>query len=252
MRKLLLQADHVIPMTPGNEVITDGAVVVDTVTGTILDIGAAASVRARHQDATVRSLPNRLLMPGLVNGHCHSGILRGTAEGLPVWQWLQEFIDPMHRVLTPQDAEIASRLCYAEALLSGTTTIVDMWRFMHGSALAAKELGIRATLVPDVAEHPDHDYFETLQRNEEVIKTWHGQANGRIQVWVGLEHMFYAVPQAWKRATAMCRDYGVGLHNHSNESQFDVTETQKHYGLRPVQALEKFGLLDAPRVMLAR
>ncbi|MBB3213398.1 5-methylthioadenosine/S-adenosylhomocysteine deaminase [Herbaspirillum sp. Sphag1AN] len=251
MRKLLLQADHVIPMTPGNEVITDGAVVVDTVTGIILDIGAAASVRARHQEATVRSLPNRLLMPGLVNGHCHSGILRGTAEGLPVWQWLQEFIDPMHRVLTPQEAEIASRLCYAEALLSGTTTIVDMWRFMHGSALAAKELGIRATLVPYVAEHPDHDYFETLQSNEEVIKTWHGQANGRIQVWVGLEHMFYAVPQAWKRATAMCRDYGVGLHTHSNESQFDVVETQKRYGLRPVQALEKFGLLDAPRVMLA-
>lgn len=251
MRKLLLQADHVVPMATGNEVITDGAVVVDTVTGNILDIGLVATVRALHTDATMRYLPNRLLMPGLVNGHCHSGLLRGTAEGLPVWQWLQEYIDPMHRVLTPCEAEIASRLCYAEALLSGTTTIVDMWRFMDGSARAAQELGIRATLVPYVAEHPDHDYFETLDSNEAVIKQWHGQADGRIQVWVGLEHLFYAVPQAWKRATAMCREYGVGLHTHSNESQVDVTETLKRYGLRPVQALEKFGLLDAPRVMLA-
>jgi 5-methylthioadenosine/S-adenosylhomocysteine deaminase len=251
MRKLLLRADHVVAMTPDNTVIIDGAVVVDTVTGNILDVGSAATVRALHPDATMRYLPNRLLMPGLVNGHCHSGLLRGTAEGLPVWQWLQEYIDPMHRVLTAREAEIASRLCYAEALLSGTTTIVDMWRFMEGSARAAQELGIRATLVPYVAEHPEHDYFETLGSNEALIKQWHGQANGRIQVWVGLEHMFYAVPEAWKRATAMCREYGVGLHTHSNESQVDVTETLKRYGLRPVQALEKFGLLDAPRVMLA-
>lgn len=251
MHKLLLRADHVVPMTPGNDVICDGAVVVDTATGRIVDVGAAEQVRARHLDATLRHLPNRLLMPGLVNAHCHSGILRGTAEGLPVWQWLQQYIDPMHRVLTAREAEIASRLCYAEALLSGTTTIVDMWRFMDGSARAAQALGIRATLVPYVAEHPDHDYFETLDSNEQMIKQWHGRENGRIQVWVGLEHMFYAVPAAWQRATAMCREYGVGLHTHSNESQFDVEETRKRYGLRPVQALEKFGLLDAPRVMLA-
>jgi hypothetical protein len=131
MRKLLLRADHVVAMTPDNTVIIDGAVVVDTVTGNILDVGSAATVRALHPDATMRYLPNRLLMPGLVNGHCHSGLLRGTAEGLPVWQWLQEYIDPMHRVLTAREAEIASRLCYAEALLSGTTTIVDMWKAVH-------------------------------------------------------------------------------------------------------------------------
>ena len=86
MRKLLLHADHVVPMTLENEVIADGAVVVDTVTGRILDVGPAPTTKSRHPDATVRYLPNRLLMPGLINGHCHSGILRGTAEGLPVWK----------------------------------------------------------------------------------------------------------------------------------------------------------------------
>lgn len=251
MGTLLLQADHVIPMTADKAVIDDGAVVVDTTAGVIVAVGAAADLRRQYPEATLRRLPNRVLMPGLVNAHCHSGLLRGTAEGLPVYEWLQQFIDPMHRVLTPREAEIASRLCYAEALLSGTTTIVDMWRYMHGSARAAQELGIRATLVPYVAEHPDHDYFETLDSNEELIRTWHGQAQGRIQVWVGLEHMFYAVPEAWKRATAICRAYGVGLHTHSNESQVDVMEMDKRFGLRPVQALEKHGLLDAPRVMLA-
>jgi len=86
----------------------------------------------------VSGLPERLLMPGLVNAHCHSGMLRGTAEGLPVWDWLQKYIDPMHRVLNEREAEASSWLCYAESLLCGTTTVVDMWRFMHGSARAAR------------------------------------------------------------------------------------------------------------------
>lgn len=250
MTALILQADHVIPMSAGNPVIVDGAVLVGA-DGRIGAVGPTAEVIAAHSGVEVRRLANRLIMPGLINAHAHSGLLRGTAEGLPVWEWLQRYIDPMHRVLTPHEAEVASSLCYAEALLSGTTTIVDMWRYMHGSAKAAEQLGIRAVLVPYVAEHPDHDYFETLDTNEALIKQWHGGAGGRVQVWVGLEHMFYGTPEAWKRAIAICRHYDVGFHTHSNESRFDVDETLRRHGKRPIEALAAFGLLDAPRTLLA-
>ena len=247
---LLLRAGLVLPMTPGNDVLIDGGVLVDAA-GRIGAVGDGAELERRYPQAAVRHLRDRLLMPGLVNTHCHSGLLRGTAEGLPVWEWLQRYIDPMHRVLDAHEAEAASFLCYAEALLSGSTTIVDMWRFMDGSAHAAEELGIRAVLVPYVAEHPDHDYFETLDANERLIRERHGSADGRINVWVGLEHLFYAVPEAWERAAAMSRNYAVGLHTHSNESRFDVEESLRRYGVRPVRALERAGLLDAHRVLLA-
>ncbi len=49
----------------------------------------------------------------------------------------------------------------------------------------------------------------------------------------------------------MSRHYQTGFHTHSNESRFDVEETQRRYGMRPIEALEAFGLLDAPRVLLA-
>jgi 5-methylthioadenosine/S-adenosylhomocysteine deaminase len=160
-------------MTTDNAVIIDGAVVIDSA-GRIAAVGSAATLQRGYPDASVRWLRDRLLMPGLINAHCHSGLLRGTAEGLPVWDWLQQFIDPMHRVLRPEEAEAASWLCYAEALLSGTTTIVDMWRYMDGSARAAAELGIRAVLVPYAAEHTDHNYFETLDTNEALIRRWSG------------------------------------------------------------------------------
>ena len=247
---LLLCADYVLPMTDDNAVIKDGAVLINAA-GRIEAVGSAETLVRQHPDVSTRRLKDRLLMPGIINTHCHSGLLRGTAEGLPVWAWLQQYIDPMHRVLHPAEAEAASWLCYAEALLSGTTTIVDMWRHMDGAARAAQALGIRAVLVPYVAEHPDHDYFETLDSNEHMLREWHGKADGRIQVWVGLEHLFYALPAAWDRAVRMTHEYQVGLHTHSNESRSDVEETQRRYQMRPIEALKEFGLLDAHRVLLA-
>ena len=250
MTSTVLYADHLILMDQNHTVYPNGAVLVGS-DGRIQAVDEAPQVMSANPDVEVKRLENRLLMPGLVNTHAHSGLLRGTAEGLPVWEWLEKFIDPMHRVVNEREAEIASYLCYAEALLSGTTSIVDMWRHMHGSAKAAEQLGIRAVLVPYVAEHPDHDYFETLNTNEALIKQWHGGADGRVQVWVGLEHMFYATPEAYKRAIGISKHYGVGFHTHSNESKFDVEETHRRHNMRPVEALEKFGLLDAPRTLLA-
>ncbi|EHM49511.1 amidohydrolase family protein [Yokenella regensburgei ATCC 43003] len=249
MKEQIIQADLILTMDADNTIIEEGAVLVRD--GLIACVGKAEEIIARHPDVPVKHLSQRLLMPGLINAHCHSGMLRGTAEGLPVWSWLQQFVDPMHRVLLPEEAKLSSLLCYSEALLSGTTTVVDMWRYMEGSAEVAMRTGIRAVLVPYVAEHPDHDYFETLNSNEALINRWHLGANGRIHVWVGLEHLFYALPQAWQRIAAMCKDYQVGFHTHSNESRFDVEETLRRYQLRPIQALEKFGLLDAKKVLLA-
>jgi 5-methylthioadenosine/S-adenosylhomocysteine deaminase len=250
MEPLILHADHLLTMDAANTIVSDAALLVGA-DGRIADVGTAAELFPRNTGVPVRRLKNRLLMPGLVNTHSHSGLLRGTAEGLPVWDWLQQYIDPMHRVVSPEDAEIASRLCYAESLLAGTTTIVDMWRHMEGSARAARDLGIRAVLVPYVAEHPDHDYFETLDTNEALIERWHGGADGRIQVWVGMEHMFYATPPAWRRAIEISQRHGTGFHTHSNESRFDVEETLRRHNMRPIEALESFGLLDAPRTLLA-
>jgi 5-methylthioadenosine/S-adenosylhomocysteine deaminase len=247
--RVILAADFVLTMDPANSVLEQGAVAIDA--DRITAIGPAADIIQAHPDWPVRHLPNRLLMPGLVNCHMHSGLLRGTAEGLAVWDWLRLYIDPMHRVLTARDAEAASWLCYAEAVLSGTTTVVDMWRFMAGSARAATAIGNRAIMVPYVGEHPDYDYFDTLDDNELLLETCHDTANGRVQVWVGVEHAFYATPPAYRRAIALAQKYNTGLHTHSNEAEIEVAEMQRRYGNRPIAALEALGLLDAPRTLLA-
>jgi 5-methylthioadenosine/S-adenosylhomocysteine deaminase len=194
--RTLYVADYVLTMGPGHPVIPDGAVLVDG--DRIVAVGAAAELTAPAAgltaagpgraaavalDAEVRRLPGRLLLPGLVNAHLHSGLLRGTAEQLPVWEWLRVHIDPMHRVLRPEEAEAAAWLCYAEAILSGTTTVTDMWRYLDGAARAATQLGNRLVTVNYTGAHPDHDYFDTPDDNERLLRTVHQTAGGRIDVW---------------------------------------------------------------------
>lgn len=245
----ILAADHVVTMDASNTVIENGAVAVDG--DRILAVGSVIDIEAAYPGARVRRMPDRLLMPGLVNAHLHSGLLRGTAEGLPVWDWLRMFIDPMHRVLRPREAEAASWLCYAEAVLSGTTTVVDMWRYMEGAARAASQIGNRTVMVPYVGEHPDYDYFDRLDDTERLLETWHGKADGRVEVWVGLEHAFYSTEAGHRRAIELARKFGTGFHTHSNEAEVELQEMQRRYGCRSIQALEKLGLLDADRTLLA-
>jgi 5-methylthioadenosine/S-adenosylhomocysteine deaminase len=243
----LLTADLAVPDASTRQVLEHAGVLIDG--DTILEVGDAATLRAAHPDATEEALGEAVLLPGLVNAHHHSGVLRGTAEHLPVWKWLEVHIDPMHRVLRPAEAEAAARLCYAEGLLAGTTTVVDMWRYMDGAARAARDLGNRLVSVNYVGAHPDHAYFDSLDDNERMLREWAG--DDRVTPWVGLEHPFYADDAGLDRAIAMANEYGTGLYTHCSESRDELPDWQARFGAKPLVALERIGFLDAPKVALA-
>jgi len=249
MSDLILSAEALVTMDKDLTVIPHGAVLVHG--DTIVATGPARDLIAAHPEATVKDMGRAVLMPGLINAHAHSGFLRGTAEHLPVWDWLTQHINPMHRVLLPEEAEAASYLCYAESLLAGTTTVVDMWRYMEGSARAAEILGNRIVAVPYVGEHPDYDYFDTLDMNEALIERWHGKAEGRVTVWVGLEHLFYADEAGQQRAIDMAKRHNTGFHTHCSEAEIELAEFHTRYGKKPMEVFHDLGFFETPRAMFA-
>jgi 5-methylthioadenosine/S-adenosylhomocysteine deaminase len=80
MTSILYQADYIVTMDRYNTIIKNGAVLVDQ--GKIVQLGKASELLAQHASVPLKNMPDRILMPGLINTHCHSGMLRGTAEGL--------------------------------------------------------------------------------------------------------------------------------------------------------------------------
>ncbi|HEX7790231.1 MAG TPA: amidohydrolase family protein, partial [Afipia sp.] len=245
----IIAGDYLLAMDMHNRVIPGGAVLVED--GRIVAVDTLEKLEAAHPSVPVNRVRNSVLMPGLINAHAHSGFLRGTAEHLPVWDWLTLHINPMHRVLQPHEAEAASWLCYAESVLGGTTTVVDMWRFMDGSAKAAEAIGNRLVAVPYVGEHPEYNYFDTLDMNQALIETWHRKAGGRINVWVGLEHLFYADAAGQSRAIDLAKKYKTGFHTHCSEAEIEIAEFATRYGKRPMFALDDLGFFEAPRAMIA-
>lgn len=246
---LILSGAALLTMDDAKRVIPEGGLALAG--GEIVAVGPRDALAAAHPGTPTRHMGDCVLMPGLINAHAHSGFLRGTAEHLPVWDWLTQHINPMHRMLRPDEAEAASWLCYAESLLSGTTTVLDMWRYMEGSSRAAETLGNRLVAVPYVGEHPDYDYFDTLDGNEALIEAWHGGAGGRVTVWVGLEHLFYADEAGQARAIDMAKRHGTGFHTHCSEAEIELEEFARRYGKRPMHVLADLGFFEAPRSLIA-
>src|SRR5438874_12176246 len=130
----------------GTTALDPGSVLIDG--SDIVAVGPveALDVDPRATGAEIVDATGCAVIPGLHNCHLHSGLLRGTAESLSLWDWLKAYVDPAHKALTPEIAAAASLLCYTESVRFGTTSLMDMWRFMEGSARAAEQVGIRAAL----------------------------------------------------------------------------------------------------------
>jgi len=105
-----------------------------------------------------------------------------------------------------------------------------MWRFMEGSAQAAEDVGIRATLAPYTADR--YDYFGTLETNRRLLETHRTAADGRVRSWVGLEHIFYCSADMFRDAAALAEEFDTGIHTHSSESIWEVQECLRQFGRR--------------------
>ena len=90
----LLVPDLIVTMDEDLTILSDTAVLVEN--GMITALGDPDDLASAHAGAERVDLPDRLLMPGLINAHHHSGMLRGTAEHLPVWEWLRLHLSLIH------------------------------------------------------------------------------------------------------------------------------------------------------------
>jgi 5-methylthioadenosine/S-adenosylhomocysteine deaminase len=238
----------VLPLAGDKSVLDPGSVLIEE--REIITVGPVATLDRQAGDAEIIDASEHAVIPGLHNAHLHSGLLRGTAESKSLWDWLKSYVDPAHRALTPEIAEAASLLAYTEGLRFGTTSVLDMWRYMEGAARAAEAVGIRATLAPYVADAEGYDYFESIESNRRLLESHRRGAEGRVRAWVGLEHLFYCTPDAFRAAAELAEEFDTGVHTHSSETIWEVQESLRRHGRRPIEEFFNRGILG-PRTVIA-
>ena len=148
----------------------------------------------------------KLLMPALVDLHFHTAIAKGWNDHLPLWEYLDECWYPAIRALDKEAAYWAAMASYMEAIKNGTGTVNDMYRQLDGLADAAEEIGIRAVLANDVALKEFN--LDTLEDNLAAFHKHHGRANGRIEVWFGIEWLPLADLEMLKRTRKLANELG--------------------------------------------
>ena len=91
---LIIRGDHIVTMDTDGNLYTDAAVAVDE--GLIIAIGPASEILSAYQSNKLLDGNNRVVMPGLINGHSHAAmtLLRGMAEDMSLLDWLTKYIFP--------------------------------------------------------------------------------------------------------------------------------------------------------------
>lgn len=224
-----------------DRIIRNGTVIIDG--EKITAVGSSEEVKIPEDtDEIIDCKDEMALLPGLIDTHNHSSLMRGVVENQRMVDWLPVY-DLEHRACMEEDAYHAARLCYLECLKNGTTTIMDMYRFMDRCAEAAGELGIRLHCAPYAADVLPYTFFDTTETNEALIKSHHMSYNGRIRVWMGLEDLFYCSEQMYKDAVRCQKEYGVGIHTHGCEQMEEEQTIHKRFGKSTIEVLEERGIL---------
>ena len=112
-----------------------------------------------------------VVVPGFVDAHTHLeyAVYAGFGDGLPFGPWLATHVARKHRIGFDEMLAIARRGA-ADCLASGVTTVAD-YSFAGAAAVAADELGLRATVYLEVfASDPaeaERQFRETRARTRE-------------------------------------------------------------------------------------
>ena len=248
---LLIKGTHIVTMDAAGTIIEDGAIAVDD--GVILAIGSAADIGARYSAVETLEGGNRIVMPGLVNGHSHAAmtLLRGVADDLALMDWLQNYIFPAEvEFVDAEFVRIGTELACWEMIRGGTTTFVDMYYFPDTIAEVVDQCGMRALISATVIDQrsPDAENAgDSIAKGNGFIERWQG-ANSRITPIFG-PHANYTLNAEQLAATrAAALQYGVPISIHVSESPFELQYSQDTYGKTSIELYESIGFFEGPTI----
>ncbi len=230
--------------------IPTGAVAITA--GRIAALGpqaAATGVTA----ATVVDARGGLVMPGLINTHCHAAmtLFRGLADDRPLDGFLKTVWAAEAAHVTPETVNAGAVLGFAEMALGGITHVVDMYFHPGATIAAAAKVGIGLTTGPVFIGFDGIDglpWPERLAFAEDFV-TRHRDTQG-----VGLmlmPHSAYTLDAAKLReVTEMAERLAIPVHIHAAEAPSEMRLVAEQHGTTPARILNQTGIL-APGTLLA-
>jgi cytosine/adenosine deaminase-related metal-dependent hydrolase len=201
------------------------------------------------------------VVPGFVQAHVHlcQTLMRGSADDLPLLEWLRDRIWPLEAAHDSHSLGASARLGLAEAMLAGTTTMLDMGT-VHGHDVvmeACAQSGIRAysgKAMMDTGDGVPIGLRETtrqsLDESERLARDWRGAASGRIGYAWSPRFVLSCSEELVRGAVERAREASELVSTHAAEHSEERSAVRRAFGEDDVAVLRRWGL-TGPRAVLA-
>ena len=217
---VILRAKWVLPIS--HDPIADGEVVVED--------GQIAEVRPRSgaSGSEVLDFGDAILMPGLVNGHCHLEYtaLRGLDDRTPFFDWIRRLVEL--KAQCPAELWLPSSLLgAAEQIASGVTFVSDNTD-SGASAEALARAGLRGRVYQEVfgiePEPDDATILQTLEAKLDALRAMLARYEATERITLGVApHAIYTVRDSLMRAVRRyASEQRLPLSLHAAESSEEV------------------------------
>jgi 5-methylthioadenosine/S-adenosylhomocysteine deaminase len=207
--------------------IVEGSVVVRD--GRIVSVGAEPDGRYD----TVVNARGGYLLPGFVQTHVHlcQTLLRGSADDMPLLEWLGSRIWPMEAAHTPDSLRASTRLAASELLLGGTTTVLTM-ETVHDTDVVFETLGpigLRAVVgkcmmdsAPDAPARMQERTQASIDESLALKQRWDGAANGRLRAAFAPRFAVSCSRDLLEAVATLSAREAALVHTHASENRDEV------------------------------
>ncbi len=245
----------VVPMARDREFFR-GDVLIDG--GRIVEITRGASTGVEAD--SIIDASNALVIPGLIQCHVHvvQSLLRHSADGLELLDWLKKRTWPYEAALDGDGVEAAAELGIAELLSGGTTTVLDFGTTHDHDRVfrVAEAMGIRMisgkTHMDDGDGLPPaliEDRERSIAEAEALGRRWHGAAAGRLGYAVTPRFALSCTEELLRDCVELGRANGWLLHTHASENSGEIAEVRRRFGRSNIDYLDSVGLTGADVVL---
>jgi cytosine/adenosine deaminase-related metal-dependent hydrolase len=202
------------------------------------------------------------ITPGCVNAHTHlySGLAPlGMPSPEPSPTCFVEILErvwwKLDRALDPDSLRASAQLYVANALLAGTTTIVDHHEspgMIEGSldvlASAYDQLGARGLLAYGATER-NHGRSEAIAGLAECARFARHGATDTVHAAVALHASFTVSDETIADAAALCSELDAVMHVHVAEDGADVVDARERGYAGPLERLERLGAVPEGSIL---
>ncbi|HPM03069.1 MAG TPA: amidohydrolase family protein [Candidatus Cloacimonadota bacterium] len=243
---LIIDNACVVTVDDQNNILENHAVIITD--GLIVEILSSEHVNGKYLAKTYIDAKNQILMPGMINMHTHIPMtyFRGLADDLPLNVWLEKYIWPNEaKYISDSFIYDASIHGIAELIKNGITQFNDMYFIPTQTANACVKAGIRAVISDIGLDFPMGDFHQPDQCFEKIRNLKESYQNeDHVRFSLGPHAIYTCSEETLKKCRDISQKENVLIHMHLSETAFEVEQCLEKNGLRPVEYLEKIGLLN--------